>query len=53
MLNQFLPSREAKTSILNIIQDVSSSIKLLIYKALGAHKTPKFTIGHYLTSCLL
>ena len=52
MPNQFLPSCKAKTTIQNIIQDVSSGVELLIRKAFGTHKAPRFTIGHYLTGRL-
>jgi hypothetical protein len=36
-----------------MLQDISSSIKLSIYKASSAHKVFRFTIGHYLISRLL
>jgi len=45
-----LPSCEAKTTIQNVIQDVSSGVKPSIYKALGAYRAPRSTIRHYLTS---
>ena len=52
MPNQFLPSCEAETTIQNVIQDVFSSVELLIHKALGAHRAPRSTIGHRLASRL-
>ena len=53
MPNQSLSSCKAKTAIQNIIQDVSFSIKPLIYKALGVYKASKSTIRYYFTSYLL
>jgi hypothetical protein len=53
MPNQSLPSREAETTIQNIIQDLSSSIKPSIRKASSAHRAPRSTVGHRLTSRLL
>ena len=53
MPNQSLPSREAETTIQNVIQDLSSSVKPSIRKASGAHGVPRSTIGHYLTGHLL
>ena len=52
MLNQSLPSREAETTIQNIIQDLSSGVKLLICKASGAHRALRFTVGYYLAGHL-
>jgi len=52
MPNQSLPSCEAKTTIQNVIQDVSSSVEPSIHKASGAYKAPKSTIRHYFTSRL-
>ena len=43
---QSLPSREAETTIQNVIQDVSSGVKPLIRKALGAHRAPRSTVRH-------
>ena len=53
MPNQSLPSREAETTIQNIIQDLSSSVKPLIRKAFSAYRVPRSTIRYYLTSRLL
>jgi hypothetical protein len=53
MSNQSLPSCEAETTIQNIIQGVSSSVKLLIRKASGAYGAPRSTVGHRLTGRLL
>jgi len=52
MPNQSLPSREAETTIQNIIQDLSSGVKPSIYKASSAHGAPRSTVGHCLTSRL-
>ena len=52
MPNQFLPSREAKTTIQNVIQDVSSGVEPSICKASGAHGTPRSTVGHHLAGRL-
>ena len=52
MLNQSLPSREAETSIQNVIQDVSSGVEPLIRKASGAHGAPRSTVGHRLAGRL-
>ena len=53
MPNQSLPSREAETTIQNIIQDLSSGVKPLIRKASSAYRAPRSTVRHYLTSRLL
>ena len=53
MPNQSLPSREAETTIQNIIQDLSSGVKPLIRKASSAYRAPRSTVGHCLTSHLL
>ena len=53
MPNQSLPSREAETTIQNIIQDLSSGVKPSIRKASSAHRAPRSTIRHRLTSYLL
>jgi len=53
MLNQSLPSYKAETTIQNIIQYISSSVKLLIYKAFSAHRVPRSTIRYYFISHLL
>jgi hypothetical protein len=52
MPNQSSPSREAETTIQNVIQDISSGIEPLIRKASGAHRAPRSTVGHYLTGHL-
>ena len=52
MPNQSLPSREAKTTIQNIIQDLSSGIKPSIRKASGTHGAPRSTVGYRLTGRL-
>ena len=52
MPNQSLPSREAKTTIQNIIQDLSSSVEPSIRKASSAHGAPRSTVGHYLAGRL-
>jgi hypothetical protein len=53
MLNQSLPSREAETTIQNIIQDLSSSVEPSIRKASSAHRALRSTVRYYLTSRLL
>jgi len=53
MPNQSLPSREAETTIQNIIQDLSSSVEPSIRNASGAHGAPRSTVGHRLTGRLL
>jgi len=53
MPNQFLPSYKAETTIQNIIQDVSSSVKPSIRKASSTHGAPRSTFGHRLTGHLL
>jgi hypothetical protein len=53
MPNQSLPSREAETTVQNIIQDLFSSIELSIHKASSAHGAPRSTVGYCLTSRLL
>ena len=53
MPNQSLPSREAETTIQNIIQDLSSGVEPSIRKASSAHRAPRSTVGHRLTSRLL
>ena len=53
MPNQSLPSREAETTIQNIIQDLSSSVEPSIRKASGAHGAPRSTVRHRLTGRLL
>ena len=53
MPNQSLPSREAETTIQNIIQDISSGVEPSIRKASGAHRAPRSTIGHHLAGRLL
>ena len=52
MPNQSLPSREAETTIQNIIQDLSSGVEPSIRKASSAHGAPRSTVGHRLTSRL-
>jgi hypothetical protein len=52
MPNQSLPSREAETTIQNVIQDVSSSVEPSIRKASGAHGAPRSTIVHRLAGRL-
>ena len=52
MPNQSLPSCEAKTTIQNVIQDVSSGVKPSIRKASGAHGAPRSTVGHCLAGRL-
>jgi len=52
MPNQSLPSREAKTTIQNVIQDVSSGVEPLIRKASGTHRAPRSTFGHCFASRL-
>ena len=52
MPNQSLPSREAETTIQNVIQDVFSGVEPLICKALGAHRAPRSTVVHRLASRL-
>ena len=53
MPNQSLPSREAETTIQNIIQDLSSGVEPSIRKASSAHGAPRSTVRYYLTSRLL
>jgi hypothetical protein len=53
MPNQSLPSREAKTTIQNIIQDLSSGVEPSIRKASSAHEAARSTIGHRLAGRLL
>jgi hypothetical protein len=53
MPNQSLPSREAKTTIQNIIQDLSSGVKPSIRKASSAYRAPRSTVRHRLTGYLL
>ena len=53
MPNQSLPSREAETTIQNIIQDLSSSVEPLIRKACSTYGAPRSTVGYRLTSRLL
>jgi hypothetical protein len=52
MPNQSLPSREAETTIQNIIQDLSSSVEPSIRKASSAHGAPRSTVRHRLASRL-
>jgi len=52
MLNQSLPSREAETTIQNVIQDVSSGVEPSIRKASGANGAPRSAVGHRLASRL-
>ena len=52
ILNQSLPSREAETTIQNIIQDISSNIEPLICKASSAYGAPRSTIKHRLAGRL-
>jgi len=53
MPNQSLPSREAETTIQNIIQDLSSGVEPSIRKASSAHGAPRSTVGHRLAGRLL
>jgi len=52
MPNQSLPSREAETTIQNVIQNISSGVEPSIRKAFGAHRAPRSTIGHHLAGRL-
>ena len=48
MPNQSLPSREAETTIQNVIQHIFSGVEPSIRKASGAHGAPRSTVGHRL-----
>jgi len=52
MPNQSLPSREAETTIQNVVQNISSGVEPSIRKASGAHGAPRSTVGHYLAGRL-
>ena len=53
MPNQSLPSCEAKTTIQNIIQDLSSGVEPSIRKVSSAYGAPRSTAGYRLASRLL
>ena len=52
MPNQSLPSYKAKTTIQNVMQDVSFGIKPSIRKTSGAHRAPRSTVRYYFTGRL-